>query len=70
MQTIVQHLASGESAERCLQVASFDCGESFGVTSYSYTASGDLFTYFAYSGGAAGAGDLQSVVRYRRTCWR
>jgi hypothetical protein len=59
-----------QAAGHTLTFASFDCGSSFGVTSYGYTASGDDFTYFAYTGSADGAGDLQTVVRYRRTCWR
>jgi hypothetical protein len=59
-----------QAAGHTLTFVSFDCGESFGVTSYGYTASGGDFSYFAYSGSADGAGDLQTVVRYRRTCWR
>ena len=53
-----------------LTFVSFDCGDNFQVVSYGYTASGDDFTYFAYSDNADGAGYLQTVVRYRRTCWR
>jgi hypothetical protein len=68
--TSVWYDTTVQAAGQTLTFVSFDCGESFGVTSYGYTASGDLFTYFGYSGSAAGAGDLQSVVRYRRTCWR
>ncbi len=53
-----------------LTFVSFTCGDNFPVVSYGYTASGDEFTYFAYSDNADGAGFLQTVVRYRRTCWR
>jgi hypothetical protein len=59
-----------QAAGHTLTFASFDCSSSFGVSSYGYTASSGDFTYFAYSGGADGSGDLQTVVRYRRTCWR
>ena len=53
-----------------LTFVSYDCGDNFQVVSYGYTASGDDFTSFAYSDNADGAGYLQTVVRYRRTCWR
>jgi hypothetical protein len=59
-----------QAAGHTLTFVSFDCSSSFGVTSYGYTAGGDDFTYFAYYDGADGAGDLQTVVRYRRTCRR
>ena len=58
------------AAGHTLTFVAFDCGESFGVTSYGYTATADEFTYFAYANNAADAGILQTVVRYRRTCWR
>ncbi len=53
-----------------LTFVSYDCGDTFVVVSYGYTATADSFTYFAYSDNADGAGYLQTVVRYRRTCWR
>jgi len=58
------------AAGHTLTFVAFECGESFGITSYGYTASVDEFTYFAYANNADGAGILQTVVRYRRTCWR
>ncbi len=53
-----------------LTFVSYDCGDTFVLISYGYTATDDSFTYFAYSDNADGAGYLQTVVRYRRTCWR
>jgi hypothetical protein len=53
-----------------LTFVSYDCGDVYTITSYGYTASADEFTYFSYSDNADGAGYLQFVVRYRRTCWR
>jgi hypothetical protein len=58
------------AAGHTLTFVSYDCGESFQVMSYGYTATGDEFTYFAYSDNADGVGYLQTVVRYRRTCRR
>jgi hypothetical protein len=58
------------AAGHTLTFASFDCGSSFNVASYGYTASGDDFTYFAYAGMADGTGALQTIVHYRRSCWR
>ena len=58
------------AAGHTVTFASFDCGTVFTVASYGYTASVDAFAYFAYSGMSDGAGFLQTVVRYRRTCWR
>jgi hypothetical protein len=53
-----------------LTFSSWDCGASFGVKSYGYSASGDEFVYFAYFGDADGSGELQNAGTYRRTCWR
>ena len=58
------------AAGHTLTFVSYDCGDNFQIVSYGYTASDADFTYFAYSGNADGAGYLQTVVRYRRTCWR
>jgi len=46
------------------------CGGATLPGSYGYTASGDDFTYFRYSGGMDGSGDLTTVVTYHRTCRR
>jgi hypothetical protein len=58
------------AAGHTLTFVAFDCGDNFPVVSYGYTASSDAFAYFAYSDNADGAGYLQTIVRYRRTCWR
>jgi hypothetical protein len=58
------------AAGHTLTFVSYDCGDTFQVVSYGYTATDESFTYFAYSDNADGAGYLQTVVRYRRTCWR
>jgi hypothetical protein len=41
-----------------------------GIYSYGYTATGDDLTFFNYTGGSDGNGDVFSVDRYRRTCAR
>jgi hypothetical protein len=58
------------AAGHTLTFVSYDCGDNLRTTSYGYTATTDELTLFAYSNSADGAGDLQTVVRYRRTCWR
>jgi len=58
------------AAGHTLTFVSYDCGDTFVLKSYGYTARDDDFTYFAYAGNADGVGDLQTIVRYRRTCQR
>ena len=58
------------AAGHTLTFVSYDCGDNIQIVSYGYTATDDSFTYFAYANNADGAGILQTVVRYRRTCWR
>jgi hypothetical protein len=52
-----------------LSFVSFDCAV-IPVLSYGYTADGDEFTYFAYTGGEDGSGNLETIATYRRTCRR
>jgi hypothetical protein len=58
------------AAGHTLTFVAFDCGDNQQIASYGYTATADEFTYFAYANNADGAGVLQFIVRYRRTCWR
>ena len=53
-----------------LALVSFNCGTPFDQKSYGFTASGEDLSYFAFSGGLDGTGELLTIVSYRRTCRR